>query len=393
MDELDPNFMIVEAKRMNKISEYFFSKKMKEISHLEDEGINVINLGIGNPDLLPPNGVIQKMKEASELYHANAYQSYIGIEELRIAISNWYWKLYQVRIDSNYEILPLIGSKEGVMHISMSYLNRGDKVLIPDPGYPTYSSISHLLEADIIYYDLYEKKNWIPNVQYMMENKNMYNVKMMWINYPHMPTGATINLEKLEEIVFFAKKNNILLVHDNPYSFILNDRRPLSIFNIKGAKDIAIELNSLSKSYNMPGWRIGMVIGKKEFIYNIAKAKSQMDSGMYYPIQIGAIEAMKNHDEWFEKLNIEYYKRRKIIWKICDYLNLKYSVKSCGIFVWAKIVDHEISDYIWSDNFLRKYHIFITPGSIFGNNGNGYVRFSMCCPIKILEKAKNRIFS
>ncbi|WP_185864744.1 pyridoxal phosphate-dependent aminotransferase [Blattabacterium cuenoti] len=385
--------MIVEAKRMNKISEYFFSKKMKEISHLEDEGINVINLGIGNPDLLPPNGVIQKMKEASELYHANAYQSYIGIEELRIAISNWYWKLYQVRIDSNYEILPLIGSKEGVMHISMSYLNRGDKVLIPDPGYPTYSSISHLLEADIIYYDLYEKKNWIPNVQYMMENKNMYNVKMMWINYPHMPTGATINLEKLEEIVFFAKKNNILLVHDNPYSFILNDRRPLSIFNIKGAKDIAIELNSLSKSYNMPGWRIGMVIGKKEFIYNIAKAKSQMDSGMYYPIQIGAIEAMKNHDEWFEKLNIEYYKRRKIIWKICDYLNLKYSVKSCGIFVWAKIVDHEISDYIWSDNFLRKYHIFITPGSIFGNNGNGYVRFSMCCPIKILEKAKNRIFS
>ncbi|WP_185871338.1 pyridoxal phosphate-dependent aminotransferase [Blattabacterium cuenoti] len=385
--------MITEAKRMNQISEYFFSKKMKEIYLLEENGVNIINLGIGNPDILPPNGVIQKMKEASELDHANTYQSYIGIEELRIAISNWYWKLYQVRIDYNYEILPLIGSKEGIMHISMSYLNRGDKVLIPDPGYPTYSSISKLIEADIIYYDLYEKKGWIPDIQSIVDKNNMDNVKIMWINYPHMPTGALINLEKLEKIVFFAKKNNILLVHDNPYSFMLNNERPLSIFNIKGAKDIAIELNSLSKSYNMPGWRVGMVIGKKEFIHNISKTKSQMDSGMYYPIQIGAIEAMKNHHDWFKKLNVEYSKRRKIIWEICDYLNLKYSVKSCGIFVWAKIIDHKVNDYKWSDNILKKYHIFITPGSIFGKNGKGYVRFSMCCPVNILEKAKNIIFS
>ncbi|WP_185849484.1 pyridoxal phosphate-dependent aminotransferase [Blattabacterium cuenoti] len=381
--------MIIAAKRTHQISEYFFSEKMKEIHNLEKDGVKIINLGIGNPDLLPPYGVVHKMKKASELKHANTYQSYIGIEALRNAISNWYKKIYQIDLDPKNEILPLIGSKEGIMHISMSYLDKGDEVLIPDPGYPTYSSISKLLEAKIIYYDLYENENWIPR----LDNLSRTNAKIMWINYPHMPTGATISFEELEKIVFFAKKNRVLLVHDNPYSFILNQKRPLSIFNVKGAKDIALELNSLSKSYNMSGWRVGMIIGKKEFIQNILKIKSQMDSGMYYPIQIGAIEAMNHDSKWFEKLNIEYLKRKKIIWEICDYLNLKYAIKSSGIFVWAKITDADKNDRIWAEKFLKTYHIFVTPGRVFGHNGKGYVRFSMCCPIKILEQAKNRIFS
>ncbi|BAM99594.1 pyridoxal phosphate-dependent aminotransferase [Blattabacterium cuenoti] len=379
--------MIVAAKRMHQISEYFFSKKMKEIQNLEKNGLKIINLGIGNPDLLPPSGVIQKMKQASELKNANTYQSYIGIETLRNAISNWYKKIYQVDVDPKNEILPLMGSKEGIMHISMSYLDQGDEVLIPDPGYPTYSSISKLLKAKIIYYDLYEDENWLPRL------KNIPKAKIMWINYPHMPTGATISFEELEKIVLFAKKNHVLLVHDNPYSLILNKKRSFSIFNVKGAKDIALELNSLSKSYNMPGWRVGMIIGKKKFIQNILKIKSQMDSGMYYPIQIGAIEAMNHDSRWVEKLNIEYLKRRKIIWDICDFFNLKYSRNSSGIFVWAKITDSENNDRIWSDKVLKTYHIFVTPGRVFGHNGKGYVRFSMCCPVKILEQAKNRIFS
>ncbi|WP_185877086.1 pyridoxal phosphate-dependent aminotransferase [Blattabacterium cuenoti] len=385
--------MIVVSKKMHKISEYFFSEKMKEINHLKEKGIEIINLGIGNPDLLPPKKVISKMKKASELNYANTYQSYIGIEKLRKAISDWYEKKYRVNVNPKNEILPLMGSKEGIMHISMSYLNKGDKVLIPNPGYPTYSSISNLLEVGIIYYNLYENENWVPNIHLLEKINDLKKIKIMWINYPHMPTGAKITLEKLEEIVFFAKKNCILLVHDNPYSFILNNERPLSIFNVKGSKDIALELNSLSKSYNMPGWRVGMVIGKKEFIKNILKVKSQMDSGMYYPIQIGAIEAMNHNSEWFNEINIKYSKRRKIVWEICDYLNLKYTKKNSGIFVWSKITGLEKDDSVWSDNFLKKYHIFVTPGRVFGNNGKGYLRFSICCPTELLEQAKNRVFS
>ncbi|AWU43753.1 aminotransferase [Blattabacterium sp. (Cryptocercus kyebangensis)] len=384
--------MIVVAKRIHKISEYFFSEKMKEIQTLENKGIDIINLGIGNPDILPPNGVIHKMKEASEIKKANTYQSYIGIERLRNAISDWYGNTYKVDVDPQKEVLPLMGSKEGIMDISLSYLDKGNQVLIPNPGYPIYSSISKLLESEVIYYDLYDREDWCPNIK-LLEKKNLSKVKIMWINYPHMPTGATITFEKLEEIVFFAKKNRILLVHDNPYSFILNNNPPLSVFNIKGSKDIALELNSLSKSYNMAGWRIGMIIGKKEYIKNILKVKSLINSGMYYPIQIGAIEAMNQDSEWFKRLNIEYLKRKKIILEICDRLYLKYRRKSSGIFVWAKILDLDQNDREWSDKILKNYHIFITPGSIFGNNGKGYVRFSMCCPVKTLEKAKNRIFS
>ncbi|WP_185868727.1 pyridoxal phosphate-dependent aminotransferase [Blattabacterium cuenoti] len=384
--------MIAVAKRMHKISEYFFSKKIQEIQELEKKGIVVINLGIGNPDLSPPNGVIQKMKEASERSYANSYQSYIGIDPLRQAIAQWYHHMYQVCIDPQKEILPLMGSKEGIMQISMSYLEKGDQVLIPNPGYPSYSSISHLLGAEIIYYNLDEKTHWIPNLK-ALESINLSKVKIMWLNYPHMPTGAVISWKELKKIVHFAIKKRILLVYDNPYSFILNKTRYLSIFNIKEAKEIALELNSLSKSYNMPGWRIGMVIGKHKFIKNILKAKSQMDSGMYYPIQMGAIEAMNHRIAWFRTLNKEYEKRRKIIWKICDYLSLDYSKECSGIFVWAKLKGPSKNEEKWSEEFFKKYHIFITPGRIFGDNGKGYVRFSICCPINILYQAKKRIIS
>ncbi|WP_185865279.1 pyridoxal phosphate-dependent aminotransferase [Blattabacterium cuenoti] len=385
--------MIEESDRIKKISEYFFSIKMKEIRDLEKQGIKIINLGIGNPDLPPPSGVINKMKKASELNCANSYQISIGIDELRNSISNWYKNIYDVIIDPNEEILPLIGSKEGIMHISMCYLNKGDEVLIPNPGYPTYSSISKLLGANIIYYNLYEKNNWLPNLK-VLDSMNLTKVKIMWINYPHMPTGANIDLKKLEEIISLAIKNNILLVYDNPYSCITEKYYNfLSIFNAKNSRKIALELNSLSKNYNMPGWRVGMVIGNKNFIRNILKVKSQMDSGMYYPIQMGAIEAMKNNKtkDWFIILHKEYTKRRKIIWEICDLLNIRYSKKNnSGIFVWAKLNNND-NDIMWSEKILKKYNIFITPGRVFGNNGKGYVRISICCPINILIEAKNRI--
>ncbi|WP_185851231.1 pyridoxal phosphate-dependent aminotransferase [Blattabacterium cuenoti] len=387
---------MIESTRMDQISEYFFSEKMREIRLLEKKGIKIINLGIGNPDLLPPSGVIHQMKIASERNNANTYQNYVGIDSFRKAVSIWYKRTYQVDVDPNREILPLMGSKEGVMHISLSYLNRGNSVLIPDPGYPTYSSITKLLESEIIYYNLYESENWCPNIQDLENNKDITNVKIMWINSPHMPTGSTLTFDKLEEIVLFAKKNHILLVHDNPYSLLLlnNRKKPLSIFNIDGAKDVSLELNSLSKSYNMPGWRVGMIIGKGDFIKNIVKVKSQMDSGMFFPIQIGAIEAFNYGEKWFKKLNMEYIRRRKVIWEICDRLHLKYNKNSSGIFVWARITEKiDKDDNKWSEKILKNYHIFITPGRIFGKNGKGYVRLSMCCPFEVLEEAKNRIFS
>ncbi|WP_185873530.1 pyridoxal phosphate-dependent aminotransferase [Blattabacterium cuenoti] len=384
--------MITKSKNIDNISEYFFSKKMRELNELKKNGIKVINLGIGNPDILPPKSVISEMKKASELKYANYYQSSIGLDILRKSISNWYNKIYKVNIDPYSEILPLIGSKEGIMYISMCYLDKGDEVLIPNPGYPTYTSVSKLLGAKIIYYNLNENENWLPNIKYL-KSIDLSKVKIIWINYPHMPTGANINIEKLEELAFLAKKNNILIVYDNPYSCITNNCY-ISIFNIKNIKikNIAIELNSLSKSYNMPGWRIGMIIGKKDFIKNILKVKSQMDSGMYYPIQIGAVEAMKYDKDWFKTLNKEYSNRRKIIWEICDILNIQYSkYNKSGIFVWAKLANYD-DDLKWSDKFLKKYNIFITPGRIFGSNGKGYVRF-FCSSVKILKEVKNRILS
>lgn len=379
---------ISPASRMHHITEYFFSRKLKEIGRMKAEGANIINLGIGSPDILPPKSAIRKMQQGADLPCANMYQSYIGIEPLRQAFASWYLKNYNVSLNPEEEILPLMGSKEGIMHISMAYLERGDQVLIPDPGYPTYASVSQLLEAEITYYELREETRWQPNLE-VLERRNLSRVKILWINYPHMPTGAVVDLEQLERIVHFSRKHKILLVHDNPYSFILNTR-PLSIFQIQGAKDTALELNSLSKSHNMAGWRIGMVAGKKEFIQNILKVKSQMDSGMYLSLQLGAIEAMQQSDEWFQELNAVYSQRKTIIGKICDTLGLSYDHMGTGLFVWAKLPNNQ-DDKIWSDRMLHERHIFITPGSIFGRCGKGYVRLSLCCPIETLEEVQKRI--
>lgn len=377
------------AQRIQGISEYYFSKKLKEIRLLIDKGIDVINLGIGSPDMLPPKGVVKKMQEASQLSNANVYQNSTGIEALRKKWSEWYKRNYYVSLKPS-EIFPLMGSKEGIMHISMAYLEKSDIVLIPDPGYPPYSSVSHLVGAEVLYYSLTKENQWIVDLQ-SLKSKDLSRVKIMWINYPHMPTGATISLEKLEEIVDFVQEKKILLVHDNPYSFILNES-PLSIFQVKGAKEIAFELNSLSKTYNMSGWRLGMLAGKKEHIDNIIKVKSQMDSGIYLPLQIGAIKAMSHSKEWFTYLNIEYRKRRNIIWSICDKLKLHYETQSSGLFVWAKLPAQE-DDKSWSDYLFYKKRVFITPGSLFGKEGKGYVRFSLCCPRQILKKAKIKLLS
>lgn len=379
---------ILPALRTNYITEYFFSQKLQEINALEEKGLNVINLGIGNPDILPPKSAIEKMQQISNSSQANMYQSYKGIKSLREAFARWYSKYYNVVLNPEEEILPLMGSKEGITHISMAYLERGDKVLIPDPGYPTYTSVSKLFDAEIIYYKLVEKNNWQLNLN-LLEDIDLSRVKILWINYPHMPTGSITNLKQLYKIVCFAYKHNILIVHDNPYSFILNEK-PLSIFQIQEAKDISLELNSLSKSYNMAGWRIGMVLGKKEFIQNILKVKSQIDSGMYLPLQFGAIEALQESDIWFKKLNAIYYERKILIQEICKKLELSYNNKSAGFFVWAKIINNQ-DDKIWSNKMLNERHIFITPGSIFGQCGKGYLRFSLSCSVKILKEVQHRI--
>lgn len=373
---------------INNINEYFFSLKFKEIEKLKMSGADIINLGIGSPDILPPKSVINKMQIASKCINANRYQNYIGIQPLRDAFASWYLKNYNVILNPNEEILPLNGSKEGIMYISMTYLKNGDKILVPDPGYPVYSSVAKMLNGETIYYELQEKNSWLPNFSFI-NHYHFGKIKILWINYPHMPTGAIINLEKLEELVFFARKHEILIVYDNPYSFLLN-KNPISIFQIKAAKDICLELNSLSKSHNMSGWRIGVVIGKKEFIKNIIKTKSQIDTGMYFPLQIGAIEALKYSNKWIKKLNAIYQERKYIIHDICNTLGLTYNHDSAGIFVWAKLMDN-IDDKNWSDNMLYEKHIFITPGSIFGKCGKGYVRFSLCSPIEDLKKVIKRI--
>ena len=380
--------MINYSNRIERITEYYFSSKLREVKSMISSGKNIINLGIGSPDLLPPDSVIENLKIALGNNGAHKYQSYNGIDIYRKEISNFYKFHYNVDLNHESEILPLIGSKEGIFHVSMSFLSKNDKVLIPNPGYPTYSSITNLLGNEIIYYDLDQNNNWLPDLN-QLENLDLSNIKIMWINYPHMPTGSCAPLSYLSKLVDFAKSNNILLVNDNPYSFILNDN-PISIMNVKGAKDICIELNSLSKSFNMAGWRLGFAIAQSDFILNILKIKSNIDSGMFFPIQIGAISALSQSKEWFNNLNQEYSERRNLVWKLADKLNCDYSKNSSGMFVWAKINSIKSSkEYV--DHLLYEKKIFIAPGSIFGSNGEGYVRFSLCNTRDNIIKAINRL--
>ncbi len=380
--------MIKHSVRLDSISEYYFSKKLREVRSLIDKGKDIINLGIGSPDLLPPKSSIKSMTNALNQENAHKYQSYNGIKKYRDEISNFYNSYFDVQLDSEHEIIPLIGSKEGIFHISMSFLEKNDKVLVPNPGYPTYSSISNLLGNEIIYYDLTEKNNWLPNIE-ELNNLDLSDVKIMWINYPHMPTGSNATISFFEELINFAKTNNILLINDNPYSFILNDN-PISLMNVNGAKEVCIELNSLSKSFNMAGWRLGFAVGNKSFITNILKVKSNIDSGMFYPLQIGAISALNQSKDWFTSLNNIYSERRILVWDLADKLGCTYSKNTSGMFVWAKI-NQEINSIDYINNLLTKYGIFVAPGSIFGSNGEGYIRLSLCSSKKNIIKAIERL--
>lgn len=380
--------MIKTAQRLNHIKEYYFSTKLKEIKRRNEAGENIINLGVGSPDLLPPPSVIKVLQNASEELTANRYQSYIGIDDLRQEMSNWYAKYFGVNLNPENEILPLLGSKEGITHISMAFLNKGDSVLVPNPGYPTYSSVTHLVEANVLHYDLLEENHWMPSVE-QLKSIPLDQVKIMWTNYPNMPTGSKGNQEILEELIQLAVKHQFIIVNDNPYSFILNDN-PISILQLKDAEKCCLELNSLSKLYNMSGWRVGMVSGKASLITEILKVKSNVDSGMFLPVQKGAVEALKQPKSWFDKINNEYHKRRELVWKICDGLNLSYDKNSSGMFVWAKINNGQNS-IDWCEEKLNQNHVFITPGIIFGSKGEHFVRFSLCASLEILEESLKRL--
>lgn len=380
--------MIEVANRLQTVEEYYFSKKLREVNLLIASGKPIISLGIGSPDLQPPQKVLDAISSSFQDANAHKYQSYQGLPELRDAISGFYKEHFSVNLSPSTEILPLMGSKEGIMHISLAYLNEGDEVLIPNPGYPTYQSVTKLVGAKGVLYELDEANNWMPDFD-ALEKLDLSKVKIMWVNYPHMPTGAQPSKNIFEELVAFGKRHNILIVNDNPYSFILNDS-PKSILSVEGAKDVCLELNSLSKTFNMAGWRVGMVVGDSVHISNILKVKSNMDSGMFYGIQKGAIEALKCSNMWFAALNNVYQKRRQLVWQLADALNCTYDKNATGLFVWAKLPAYVKSEE-FIDLVLKENHIFITPGTVFGTKGEGYIRFSLCASNEAIEEAIIRV--
>ena len=376
------------ADRLKTVQEYYFSKKLREVRGLMAKGRPIISMAIGSPDLAPSEKVVNAIQSAVTDAGAHQYQSYQGLPELREAIAEFYKSKFGVVADAATEILPLMGSKEGIMHISMAFLNEGDEVLIPNPGYPTYTSVSKLVGAVPKFYDLVEDKGWFPDFE-VLEKEDLSKVKLMWINYPHMPTGATATKVQFEKLVAFAKRNNILLINDNPYSFILNES-PTSLLSIVGAKDVALELNSLSKTFNMAGWRVGMVLGNEENLKSILKVKSNMDSGMFYGIQKGAIAALESSQEWFDDLNKVYAARKELLLQFVEQLGCTYDATSVGLFVWAKLPEGVASAEKFIDDILNNKDIFITPGTIFGSNGEGYIRFSLCVTEEKIKEAISR---
>lgn len=386
---LKNNLNITPANRVQQVKEYYFSSKLKEIAQMNANGANIISLGIGGPDRPPHEDVINTLCEEAKKYDAHGYQSYVGIPELRQAFSQWYKDNYNVELNPANEIQPLIGSKEGILHTTLAFINPGDGVLLPNPGYPTYTSVSKLAEAELFSYDLTEENNWEPDFD-TLEKLPLDKIKLMWVNYPHMPTGKRASLELFQKLVDFGKKHNIVIVNDNPYSFILNDN-PLSIFNIEGAKDIAIEMNSLSKSHNMPGWRIGMIASNPTFIQWILKVKSNIDSGQFRPMMKAAVEALKQGKEWYAEVNNTYAKRRLIAEEIMNVLGCHFDKSQSGLFLWGRIPEHIQSSETLADDILYNAHVFITPGFIFGSNGNRYIRISLCATEEKMLEALNRI--
>ena len=380
--------MKTTAHRLESVQEYYFSRKLREVGQLIQAGHPVINMGIGSPDLAPHPEVIRALEKAMNHPKAHMYQSYQGLPELREAIATFYKKYYQVEVNPDSEVIPLMGSKEGIMHLSLAFLNPGDEVLIPNPGYPTYESVTRLVEATPVFYDLKESNQWQPDFE-ALEALDTSSVKIMWLNYPNMPTGTPADTKTFDRLIHYARERDIVLINDNPYSFVLT-QTPQSILSRPGAMDVTMELNSLSKSFNMAGWRVGMVLGNNEHINAILKVKSNMDSGMFYGIQKGAVEALKCSKLWYVSLNSVYEQRRQLVWKLADALNCTYDKKATGLFVWAKLPRFLKSEE-FIDAVLKNNHIFITPGTIFGSNGEGYIRFSLCASAEDLEEAIARI--
>jgi len=377
------------SKRLEGIGEYYFSQKLREIDELNKQGKNIINLGIGSPDQPPHPDVIKTLQDESAKPNVHAYQSYKGSPVLRKAMSEWYKKWYNVDLDADTEILPLIGSKEGIMHICMTYLNKADEVLVPNPGYPTYRSAVMLAGGKCKEYKLREKNNYEPDFD-KLSKKGLKKVKLMFVNYPQMPTGQLPSNELFEKLVAFGKENKILIIHDNPYSFILNEN-PMSLLSVESAKDCVIELNSLSKSQNMAGWRVGMLCGAKERIEEVLRFKSNMDSGMFLPVQLAAAKALGLGKEWYDDVNKVYRERREKVFELLDLLKCKFSKEQAGMFVWAKIPSKYKTGFELSDDVLHNSNVFITPGGIFGDSGDKYVRVSLCAPVEKFEEAIRRI--
>ena len=383
---------IVPANRIGNVQEYYFSVKLKEIAQMNAQGADVINLGIGSPDLPPSKEVTDTLAEAAADPKGHGYQPYVGIPQLREAFSQWYKRWYNVDLNPANEVLPLIGSKEGIMHISMAFINEGDGVLVPNPGYPTYSSVSKLVGAKILSYNLKAEQNWQPDLeqleaQHKAGEIDLDSVKLMWCNYPNMPTGANGSMVLFEKLVAFGKKYNIIICHDNPYSFILNDT-PLSILSVEGAKEICIELNSMSKSHNMPGWRIGMLASNKQFIEWILRVKSNMDSGMFRAMQLAAVKALNAPAEWYKQMNQVYSARKALAQAILEKVGAEVAPGQVGMFLWGKVQGKGVEI---CDDVLYKAKVFITPGFIFGSNGENYIRISLCANEQTLQKALERI--
>ncbi len=383
-------FKIEPAERLSTVSEYYFSKKLQEIAAMNEAGKNVISLGIGSPDLPPSDETLRTMCEETMKPGNHGYQPYVGIPELRNGFAAWYKRWYDVDLDPKTEIQPLIGSKEGVLHISMAFLNPGDGVLLPNPGYPTYTSVSRLVGAEIYSYDLLEDNDWQPDFE-ALEAMDLSGIKLMWVNYPNMPTGANATIALYQKLVDFGRKHNIVICNDNPYSFILN-RKPISLLSVAGAKECCIELNSMSKSHNMPGWRVGMLASNAQFIQWVLKVKSNVDSGMYRPMQLAAAQALLNSAEWHEEKNIQVYARRRALAeRIMNMLGCLYDTKQVGLFLWGKIPAHYSGSGELADKVLYEANVFVTPGFIFGSNGERYIRISLCCNETNLGKAIERI--
>lgn len=383
------NNTISPATRVAEVKEYYFSKKLREIAQLNAKGEDIISLGVGGPDRPPHKDVISTLCNEAQKYDTHGYQSYIGLPELRKAYSEWYQRNYNVVLDPNTEIQPLIGSKEGILHISLAFLNPGDGVLVPDPGYPTYSSVSNLVGAEIYKYSLTEATDWEPNFD-ELEKMPLDRIKLMWVNYPHMPTGKRASMELFQKIIDFGKAHGIVIVNDNPYSFILNDK-PLSILSVPDAKSVAIEMNSLSKSHNMAGWRMGMLASNPTFVQWILKVKSNIDSGQFKPMMLAATKALQCGKEWYDDVNAAYSKRRLIAEKIMNTLGCHFDPKQSGLFLWGRIPNNADSSEALADRILYGAKVFITPGFIFGSNGERYIRISLCATEQRMDEALERI--